>query len=128
MNRRIEIAPLGSNDFVDITQYLDQGGLKWSRNDVEVTNAVRTQDSLTHRGKIAGKIRLDVTCRYLSDTEASIVLTAISPEYVQVRYHDPQTGSTVVRVMFSNNSPAVFAFDKGDHIVWGGITFPLEER
>nr|DAH66272.1 MAG TPA: hypothetical protein [Caudoviricetes sp.]DAK67853.1 MAG TPA: hypothetical protein [Caudoviricetes sp.]DAU28892.1 MAG TPA: hypothetical protein [Caudoviricetes sp.] len=51
------------------------------------------------------------------------------PEWVSVRYTDPQTNSIATRKMYSNNNPATFQMKQrnGDEL-WGGITFPLIEE
>ena len=116
-------------DGVDMTPYVAQGGFKWSRNDVDSSDAGRTMDGAMHRGRVATKIRLDITCRPLTLEEASIVLTAIMPEFVTVEYTDPQAGEVVEKTMYANNNPATFSIRKNSGIeYWGGITFPLVER
>ena len=81
-----------------------------------------------HRGRVATKVRLDVTCRPLTSAEASVVLRAILPEYVTVRYIDPQDGS-VTRTMYSNNIPTLCSQVYSDGTcLWTGLTFPLIER
>ena len=81
-----------------------------------------------HRGRIASKVRLDITCRPLRSAEAMAVLRAILPEYVTVRYIDPQDGS-VTKTMYSNNIPTICATVNPDGTcLWKGLTFPLIER
>ena len=103
-------------DGVNLLPYLAENGLKWQRNDVEAADAGRT------------KIRLDVTCRSLTQAEAAIVLNAIRPMYVSVTYQDPQDGN-VTKTMYANNNPATIAavYENGT-VLWSGITFPLVER
>ncbi len=81
-----------------------------------------------HRGRVAVKVRLDVTCRPLTSAEASVVLNAIAPEFVTVRYDDPMQGS-VSKTMYSNNIPALCAtvYENGS-ARWEGLSFPLIER
>ena len=81
-----------------------------------------------HRGRVASKVRLDITCRPLKSSEAMAVLSAIKPEFVTVRYIDPQDGS-VTRTMYSNNIPTICATVNPDGTaIWKGLTFPLIER
>ena len=81
-----------------------------------------------HRGRVASKVRLDVTCRPLTSSEVMVVLRAILPEYVTVRYIDPQDGS-ITKTMYSNNIPAICATVNPDGTaLWKGLTFPLIER
>ena len=114
---------------VDMTPYIAYNGVKWQRYDVEAPDAGRTLDALMHRGRVATKIRLDVTCKPLTDSQVSTVLNAIYPEFVSVTYTDPQAGGTVTKTMYSNNNPATYLLHKeGQEDLWNGITFPLVER
>lgn len=113
---------------VDMTKYIAYGGLKWQRYDVDSPNTGRSMDGMMHRGRVATKIRLDITCRLLKASEVSVVLNAILPEYVTVTYDDPMLGRTT-KTMYSNNNPAVYQMKRRDGTeYWGGVTFPLIER
>jgi len=113
---------------VSILSYLAEDGIKWTRNDVESPDAGRTMDGVMHRGRVASKVRLDIKCRPLKSSEAMAVLGAIKPEYVTVRYIDPQDGS-VTRTMYSNNIPTLCATVNPDGTaLWTGLEFPLIER
>ena len=113
---------------VSIINYIAEDGIKWQRNDIESEDAGRTLDGVMHRGRVASKVRLDIKCRPLTSSEAMAVLDAIKPEFVTVRYIDPQDGS-VTRTMYSNNIPAICATISPDGTaVWKGIEFPLIER
>ena len=69
-------------DGTDIVPYIAYGGVKWQRSDVDGEGAGRMLDGTLERNRMATKIRLDVTCRPLKSAEASIVLSAIMPEWV----------------------------------------------
>ena len=114
---------------VNILPYVAyKDGIKWQRSDLDSPDAGRTMDGKMQRGRVASKIRLDITCRPLRSTEAAIVLNAIFPEYVTVRYLDPQYGE-VTKTMYSNNNPATHMLLQEDGTEWwSGITFPLIER
>lgn len=113
----------------DLTPYIAFKGVKWTRNDVDSPDTGRTMDALMHRGRVASKIRLDISCKPLTDSQASTVLNAIYPEYVTVQYTDPQAGGLVTRTMYSNNNPASYLLNReGEEDLWDGITFPLVER
>lgn len=114
---------------VDITPYIAFKGVKWTRSDIDSPDTGRTMDGTMHRGRVTSKRRLDITCKPLTDSQASIVLNAIYPEYVTVRYTDPQDG-VVTKIMYSNNNPASFLLNREGSLesLWDGITFPLIER
>ena len=112
----------------DISSFIAEDGITWTRNDIDGPNAGRTINGKMIRDRVATKIRLDVTCRPLKQSEASTVLTSIMPEFVTVHYIDPVDGE-VTRTMYSNNNPAVVStvFDDGT-VRFTGITFPLIEQ
>lgn len=114
-------------DNVDITDCIAYNGFKWQRSDIDAPNSGRTLDGVMHRGRVATKIRLDITCRLLTGQELHSVLNAVAPEYVTVEYDDPMLGR-VVKQMYSNNNPASFQIKKRDgREFWSGVTFPLVE-
>ena len=113
---------------VDMIPYVGMGGIKWQRNDIDAPEAGRTLDGLLHRGRVATKIRLDITCRPLTKAELHTVLNAIYPQYVSVTYDDPMYGLSY-KTMYSNNNPATFMMINPQGVeTWNGVTFPLIER
>ena len=116
-------------DGVNILPYVAyENGIKWQRGDLEDPDAGRTLDGMMQRGRVATKIRLDITCRPLRSSEAAVVLNAIYPEYVTVHYTDPQFGE-VTKQMYSNNNPATHMLLQEDGTEWWKeISFPLVER
>ena len=113
---------------VDISSYIAEDGITWTRNDIDGPNAGRTLSGKMIRDRVATKIRLDITCRPLTQIQCSTVLAIIMPEFVTVHYIDPIDGE-VTRTMYSNNNPAVVStvFDDGTMRLTG-ITFPLIEQ
>lgn len=114
-------------DGTNIVPYIAYQGVKWQRNDLDGETAGRTLDGIMRRSRVSTKIRLDITCRLLTAEEAQVVLSAIMPEYITVKYTDPQAG-VVTKQMYSNNNPASYVMKKSNGTeYWGGITFPLIE-
>ena len=113
---------------VDMTPYIAFGGVKWQRNDIDSDDAGRTLDGTMIRNRQGIKVRLDITCRPLTDTEAATVLTAIKPEFVTVKYTDPMDGLRTSIQFYSNNVPATYLMKKGTKEYWAGIKFPLIEK
>lgn len=125
----LKVRPYGTSDaYVDLAPYIAFNGLKWSRNDIDASDAGRDQSGLMHRARIAIKIRFDVTCRPLTQAEAKIVLTAIKPRWLEVQYFEIQDGIQKTKKMYSNNIPAEFLIRMGTENYWGGISFPLIEE
>lgn len=125
----LEIASLNGNDWVNIVPFIAYGGFKWQRADVDGPDSGRDLTGDLMRDRITTKVRLDITCRLLKSHEAQIVLSSIMPEWVSVRYYDPQEGTVVEKTMYSNNNPASYQIKKPDGTEWwSGITFPLIEK
>lgn len=116
-------------DGFDITPYIAFQGFKWQREDVDGPGAGRDLSADMRRERVATKRRLDITCIPLTSEQTSKVLTAIMPEWVSVRYYDPQEGKVVKKTMYSNNNPASYCIKRKDGTeLWSGITFPLIEK
>lgn len=113
---------------VNMVPYIAFRGVKWQRSDVDSSSTTRMLNGELRRKRVAIKRRLDITCRPLRGSEVSTVLTAIMPEFVTVRYFDPQEGKVVSRTMYSNNNPASYLIQRVDGEWWDGIEFPLIEK
>ena len=115
-------------DGVDITDYIAFQGLKRGRSDIDSPNAGRTLDGVMHRGRVATKLRWDVTCRPLKDAELTTIENLLMPEYITVTViGDPHYG-TWQRRCYSNNTSAEYLIRKPNGTqYWAGITFPLIE-
>lgn len=113
---------------VDMTPYVAaKNGLKWTRNDLEAPGAGRLLNGTMMRGRTAIKMKLEVTCKPLTKSELSTVLNLIKPEFVEVRYDDPQDG-IAIRTMYSNNVPATFLIRRSNGDELWTLSFPLVER
>ena len=114
-------------DGFDITDYIKFQGLKRSRNDVDGPNAGRNLAGRMIRDRVATKIRWDVSCRMLTDTEHTALLNAIAPEYISVYIDDPRYG-TYSTVMYSNNNTSEYGILRDDGTeMWDNVSFPLVE-
>ena len=127
---KLWVKPWGSNaNYTELTPYLALGGLSWSRNDVDASSAGRTQDSKMHRARLGVKARLDANCTPLYAEDMSLVLTAILPEWLSVKFFDPQIGNYREAKMYSNNVKATFLKMNADGTsYWESLTFPLIEE
>ncbi len=113
---------------VDITRLVQYGGFKWSRNDVDGSNAGRTMDGTMHRDRVDIKYRLDITCMPMSQADSEMLLALIEPEFVEVETISPRHG-VVIWMMYSNNVPATHSRTNEDGTEsWYGITFPLIQQ
>lgn len=130
---KLEIAPLGtaqnSNVWVDIVPYIANGGLKWTRNDIDAANSGRdVQSGVMIRHRVRQCDRFDVTFRPLTYDELHLILGLVQPEWFLVRVTDLISGNQVTNTMYSNNIPATFILQRGDTQYWSGVQIPLIEK
>lgn len=112
----------------DITNWIAEKGIKWTRNDLDGPNAGRTLTGLMIRDRVAIKTKLEITCRDLTGEELRTLMNLTLPVFVTVTYDDPIYG-TVTKTMYSNNNAATLGrINTAGKRVWGSITFPLIER
>lgn len=112
----------------DITDWIAEKGVKWSRNDLDGPNAGRNLDGTMIRDLVTTKIRLDVTCHDLNGDDFNTLLGLIIAQYVTVTYNDPYYGVRTVQ-MYSNNHSAVASYtDEDGNMIWTDISFPLIQR
>lgn len=111
----------------DITDYIKFGGVKWGRNDVDGPNAGRNLEGTMIRDRVATKIRLDISCRPLTDTEHTRLMNLLMPDNITVNYDDPVYGSAS-KVMYANNHSSEYLMrDEKGREYWHNVSFPLIE-
>lgn len=113
---------------VDILPYIKKGGLKWSKNDIDAPDAGRTMDGVMHRGRIASKIRLDISFMSLKSSDIKTVLQVLSPEYVTVDYEDPLFGDRSISMYAGNINASLELVYDNESQTWNEFTVPLIER
>lgn len=112
----------------DILPFLDEKGIKWTKNDIDGPDAGRTMDGRMHRSRVACKAKLELSCRPLPSADAAVVLNLLKPQYVTVSYTDPMEGS-VSKTMYAGTIPATVArLQEDGTVLWEGIAFSLIER
>ena len=118
-----------SGGTLDMTPFIAYGGLKWQRADVDGPEAGRNLAGDMVRDRRATKIRWDVTCRPLTQTELARVLTAIADEFVTLTYSNPVTNTVTSAQFYANNFPVQLAHIMRNGVeYWTGLTFPLVEK
>ena len=130
------VAPLGTDNFVELTPYIAYQGVKWSLNGVEAASTGRTQDSILHLDRVGAKVRLDISCRPLSADDMKTVLQAIidrahikTKVWLRVKYFDPWYGGIHEAKMYTNNISAQFLKMNADGTsYWQGLQFPFVEQ
>lgn len=111
----------------DITDLIEEGGARWSRNDIDSPKSGRkTMNGEMERSRVAIKYRVDFTIRRLNDEQVNRLMKLIEPVFVTYETFSPYEGH-VIATVYSNNVPATQEMidEKTGTSYWTGITFPL---
>ena len=111
----------------DYTNLIQEGGIKWSRNDLDSQESGRTLDGVMHRTRIASKIKLSVTCMRMTTDTMIKLNTALSPVFISVTYLDPING-VVTRTFYGSTVEATTQIVLEGKTYWEGTTFNLIEQ
>ncbi|MCL2084108.1 MAG: hypothetical protein FWH06_02485 [Oscillospiraceae bacterium] len=111
----------------DYAKYIEKGGLRWSRNDLDDAYAGRTIDGVMHRRRVAVKRKLTVRLTdWLPQAAMSAICAAIAPERVDVTFIDPQLGQ-MTRPFYGSCVEAAAQISVGGEVFWSGGVFSLIE-
>ena len=106
----------------DITDFIANGGLQWSRNDIDGPNAGRALDGTMYRDRVAVKKRYDITLKPVTTLEKNTVLALIEPEFYQAEI-DGETFEA-----YTSSVPAQYLMKINGKEYWTGIKFAVIER
>ena len=65
----------------------------WKESDVSAADAGRTEDGKMHKMLITKKVHIEVEWQNIGDSAAATILSAFSPEYINVQYYDYKTAA-----------------------------------
>jgi len=103
-------------------------GYQWSLQDVSDPDAGRTEDALMHKLRITQKVKLQLSWNNLTTEQASPILTAFQPEYVEVEYLDPLVGGYVTKTFYVGDRSAPMYNNTLYGGVWSNISFNIIEQ
>lgn len=116
-------------DGTDITPYIKYQGVKWTRSDIDGPTAGRSLNGNLIRDRKATKIRWDISCVPLTQSQLATILTLIEPEWVTLEYTDIATNTTKTGTFYANNFSVSVVLRRKDGIdLWDGLSFPLIEQ
>lgn len=112
----------------DLTSLLVEGGLKWSRNDIDSELTKRSKlTAKMYRKRLAVKRKLSVTCKRMTTAEVKELNQAILPEKISVTYLDPLEGQVVTKDFYGSSVDATTQITMGDEVYWDGVSFNIIE-
>lgn len=103
--------------------------MTWNLNEVSAAESGRTDDGLMHKNRITQKRTLNLTWNALTFEEASEIIKAFNPEYVQVEYPDLLTGNTAeVRTFYTGDKSVPFYSWWDNKKIMESLSFDIIER
>lgn len=115
-------------DGVDYSHLIPEGGIGWSRNDIDSSNTGRSKlTAKMYRKRLAIKRKLSVSCRRMNTAECVALNKSISPESIKVKFLDPLEGAVVEKQFYGSSVQATTQISMGDETYWDGVTFNLTE-
>jgi len=119
------IFKVGDKDF---TRFLEEGGIKWSRNDVDSELTKRSKlTAKMYRKRLATKRKLSITCKRMTTAEVHELNQAILPEKISVTYLDTLEGQVVTKEFYGSSVDATTQISMGDETYWDGVGFNIIE-
>lgn len=101
---------------------------QWSLQDVSDPDAGRTEDALMHKLRKAQKVKLQLAWQNISTEEASPILTAFNPEYVEVEYLDPMVGGYVTKTFYVGDRSVPMYNNTIYGGLWSNVAFNIIEQ
>ena len=112
---------------VEYIQHILEGGIRWSRNDLDGEDSGRTLDGIMHRSRVAIKRKLTVNMGKLTQAQIAAITAAIEPEFIDVAFVDPRLG-TVTKTFYGSQIDSTTQRFVDGEVYWEGTTFSLIER
>lgn len=116
------------NAYVPIINYISYQGIKYTRNDVDGSNAGRAQNGLMIRDRVAVKGKWEVgIVEAITMTDLQAIMKLAYPQTFHIQTDIPNGINTVFNV-YSNNIPVTFCMKKEDGTeYYCGVSIPIVE-
>lgn len=115
--------------WVSIVPYIKYQGIKYSRNDVDGSNAGRTiSNALMIRDRLATKAKWNIETIPITSDIAEMIESLLMPEFFTIRTDYGTPGVSNTYEVYSNNvnrTPVIWR-DNGTYYVT--LSFPIVER
>lgn len=110
----------------DFSGLLAEGGIKWSRNDLDADATGRDLTGRMRRKRVATKRKLGMSCLRMDTKTMKELNEALMPQSVRVTYLDPVDGIST-RTFYGSTVEATTQIVIQGETYWEGTTFSLIE-
>ena len=105
----------------------DPSSLQWSLQRVSSPDAGRTRDGVMHVEQVTQKRKLELAWNNITAAEASAIIAAANPEYIQVWYYDYLDAQFETRRFYTGDQTIpVYTFQDDKKIV-SNVAFNIIE-
>lgn len=99
---------------------------QWKLEDTSKSDAGRTEDGKMHKNRIGQVVGLELSWQNITTAQASRILKAFNPEYIEVTYLDPMSGGyKTLDFYVGNRSAPLYNAKKG---LWSNVSFNIIDR
>lgn len=102
--------------------------LTYGLKDISASDSGRTDDTIMHKNRVGQKVTLDLSWSGPTPEEASEILKAFDPEYIDVTYHDPKENKMVTKTFYSGDKKAPVKIWTVNQKRYESISFNIIER
>ena len=100
----------------------------WGLQDISDTDSGRTLDTLMHKNRIGQKRKISLAWNMPTDIEATAIVQAFNPEYIDVTYYDPLDGAVVTKNFYVGDKTAPVQMWSIDKKYYTSVSFDIIER
>lgn len=100
----------------------------WGLQDVSDSASGRTQDAVMHKNRIAQKRKLSLSWAAPTPQEASAILQAFNPEYIDITYPDGLSGKNETRTFYVGDRSAPMKIWNIGNKRYESVSFDVIER
>jgi len=125
------VKPLFEIDGVDYTWILNEGGLRWSRNDLDSDKTTRNLSGTLNRKRVAVKRKLVINgCKRMTTEQIAALNKSLYPPMISVRFLDAITGGYYTGTFYGSSVEATTQIYDAttNETYWEGTSFSLIER
>lgn len=99
---------------------------QYGLQDVSSADAGRTEDGNMDKERITQKVKLNLEWSFVSIPDASTILNAFDPEYIEVEYLDAKAGGFVTKTFYvgDRSVPLYNSY----YELWENVAFNIIER
>lgn len=120
----IKVGPT-QNNLVDMP---NPSKMDWSYQDVSQGDSGRDDTGKMYKGKVTDKVKLALSWNGITPAVASQILQAFKPEYIYVRYFDPELNNYRIMEAYTGDKTAPARIWTVNNKIYENVSFDVIER